>query len=1231
MTDKGLDDTAVPDARPDPAAPTQASDGSAFAATGAGPAIQGGPRGDLPEVSPHRYAVDGEVGRGGIGRVVRARDVVLDRTVALKELMGGDDGSRRRFVREALITARLQHPSIVPIYEAGRWPDRAPFYAMKLVAGRPLSRLLDEKPSLDARLSLVPIALAVADAIAYAHSERVIHRDLKPHNVLVGEYGETIVIDWGLAKDLSAHGEDDVDVGPFRKPDASDRTIAGAVLGTPAYMPPEQAQGKDVDERADVYALGAMLYHVVAGAPPHTGATIDEMISRIVDGTIVPLTEREPDAPPDLAAIVAKAMERDPARRYRTARELADDLRQFTNGQLVAAHRYSVRERIRRFIRRHRAAVTAGAAMIVFAIAGTSLYLYRERALRLTAEADRARVQHELAIAYANQARAALVGGDLRQALPYLSASYSLDDTSRDVRTMLGQGLFAIDSIERTFKGAPDSWGGWFREGSHRGGGRRILVYGDHPELWNADTGELVVRLDGPVFDHSESALLGLHGNHAIVRDNDGQVIAQIDAPHGSMVQGVLSARGLPALLAIDKQDGSRVWARWAGGTLTELTPYRDDTSARVGAGGHFAVIDSAERAELWDLEAGVRRWSSAERVDAWLSPDELMLAVSYRDGHIELLDTASGVVRATVASAIPNEAPRLSWAPDGKSLIACSGGGGSLTTWDGTLSVIDVASARTIASTSAPQCELELQGSLLLTDDALWTLAPARKVADLPALGWRAGSNLRLTEDGRFIVTHLGSALATWRTSDGKLAGSCAPSASRDFFGVTPDGQHAIGWTAFEGLTLRRLQPGRFQGAFPSQARVSRSGRWAISAQGSELMLWELGSLFAVKRLATGTPRWVAFDPAEHHVAVAMSTPRDPNDAAGAEKDVLNVYDVPSGGRVSTHDAAWSPSNPGAAVTWSPDGSELAVFGERVIDPRQMPRRELALWRGDRLVGSVEMDDPQSLAYSSDGQQVLAVTQSGTVFLIDATNASEVAQHHEDFSQSSAGIGRVTAAAFDAASGGIILGDDAGLVEIWDRDLRHRVRSIHDHLSAIVGIEVSPQVRKVTTASVDGTIVVWNERWQPIATIATTPSLRGFRLATDGSLLAVADGNGIGLWDATNGLALGYLDRMPDELRRIEHLTDLALPGFTPDASTILFSAVDAFGEVSEWREMNRGMRFENEIDPPRAAIIAWDIRPEQRSPSEVASLVALYVRWRLEDGRLVKAGNGLSEIHPR
>ncbi|HTM22103.1 MAG TPA: WD40 repeat domain-containing serine/threonine-protein kinase [Kofleriaceae bacterium] len=357
--------------------------------------------GQLAPVDPEHYAIGRDIATGGMGRIRAARDRRLGREVALKELLVDSWELRRRFEREARITARLQHPSIVNIHEAGVWPDGKPFFAMKLVAGRPLDQIIAGATGIDERLALLPNIIAAADALAYAHGERVIHRDLKPGNILVGDFGETVVIDWGLAKELGAGDADELPAGPYRHAPAADgQTVAGAVMGTPAYMPPEQAGGEPVDARADVYALGAILYQLLAGTPPFTGGSADEVLERVLERTPEPLAQRQPGLPADLTTIVEKAMARDPAARYPSAAELVQDLRRFQTGQLVASHRYSRGALLRRWARRHRALLSVIGVALAVLIAG-GVYAVRS----VLQERDRARAERDRA----NQERAVAV------------------------------------------------------------------------------------------------------------------------------------------------------------------------------------------------------------------------------------------------------------------------------------------------------------------------------------------------------------------------------------------------------------------------------------------------------------------------------------------------------------------------------------------------------------------------------------------------------------------------------------------------------------------------------------------------------------------------------------------------------------------------------------------------------------------------------------------------------
>ena len=181
-----------------------------------------------------------------MGRILAAEDRRLGRPVVIKELLKTDPGRRRRFEREALITARLQHPSIVNVYEAGHWPSGEPFYTMNHVAGRTLDNVIAATRTLKDRLGLLAHVIRVAEALAYAHDQGIVHRDLKPSNILVGSFGETVVIDWGLAKDLTSSEDSDSFDGDSDSGSA-DLTVAGALMGTPAFMAPEQAEGKPVD------------------------------------------------------------------------------------------------------------------------------------------------------------------------------------------------------------------------------------------------------------------------------------------------------------------------------------------------------------------------------------------------------------------------------------------------------------------------------------------------------------------------------------------------------------------------------------------------------------------------------------------------------------------------------------------------------------------------------------------------------------------------------------------------------------------------------------------------------------------------------------------------------------------------------------------------------------------------------------------------------------------------
>ncbi|MEO8705166.1 MAG: serine/threonine-protein kinase [Kofleriaceae bacterium] len=387
------------------------------------------------------YAIENQIGAGGMGTVLAARGSRFGRSVALKVVTADREDLRRRFEREAQVTARLQHPAIVPVYGSGRGRNGQPFYAMKQVTGQPLDQAIAKTTTHATRIALLPNVIAVTEAIAYAHAQRVIHRDLKPANILVGAFGETVVIDWGLAKDL-ARGEDEPE-SPYRATDSgagADATAIGKVMGTPAYMPLEQARGEVVDERADVYALGAILYHLLHGASPYLregerGVPWETMVARVLADPPPALASLEPDVPADLLAIVARAMAREARDRYPSAGELAEDLRRFQTGQLVGAHRYSTWQLVKRWLRRHRTAVTVAAAAVVVLAVVSAIGIQRIRRERTEAEEARAVAEEQrgLAVASRNEAED-LMGfmlGDLKDKLQPVGKLEILDAVAK--------------------------------------------------------------------------------------------------------------------------------------------------------------------------------------------------------------------------------------------------------------------------------------------------------------------------------------------------------------------------------------------------------------------------------------------------------------------------------------------------------------------------------------------------------------------------------------------------------------------------------------------------------------------------------------------------------------------------------------------------------------------------------------------------------------------------------
>jgi serine/threonine protein kinase len=361
---------------------------------------------DYRPAGRQRYTLTRLHACGGLGQVWLARDTDLGREVALKELLasrGSDAKLVARFVEEAKITGQLEHPNIVPVYELAR-PDgdgMGPFYTMRFIRGRTLGAGIKEYHRKRRANDAGPLGLrellgqfvAVCNAVAYAHSRGVLHRDLKPGNVVLGDYGEVIVLDWGLAK-LRGSVEPQASLLPVSLGGDCGRegTVQGQVIGTPSYMPPEQAEGRldQVDERSDVYALGAVLYETLTGDPPFDGPDTAAVLAKVVADAPVPPRQKVKATLPALQAICLKALAKKPADRYGSAKALAQDVESWLGDEPVTAWREPLLVRADRWRRRHRQLLT-GVAALLFAAVPLSLLLAanRQAALRQAEQSER--------------------------------------------------------------------------------------------------------------------------------------------------------------------------------------------------------------------------------------------------------------------------------------------------------------------------------------------------------------------------------------------------------------------------------------------------------------------------------------------------------------------------------------------------------------------------------------------------------------------------------------------------------------------------------------------------------------------------------------------------------------------------------------------------------------------------------------------------------------------------
>lgn len=590
-----------------------------------------------------RYAERRHLARGGMGVIYSVWDRLLHRTLAMKAIRqkdapgagtpAADAHVLARFMREAEITARLDHPGVVPIHDLGVDAEGHVFFTMRLVKGKNLASIMRQARH-DRRTwpqtRVIDLIVKVCETVAYAHSRNVIHRDLKPENIMVGAFGETYVMDWGLAKlrspadkaavETRAAADETVRLSQAGDPSSgrgsggsAEETEMGCVLGTAFYMPPEQAAGRidKLDERSDIYSVGAILYELLSGQRPYAESsrspTFDEVIDAVLIGPPRSITEINPRVPSELAAICEKAMARGQAQRYQSMREMADDLRAYLENRVVRAYQTGAWAELKKWVKRNRGLAVASTLVLLASMTG----LLGVVGVQSWANVRLSRANDDI-----------------------LAANSKIVEESNLKETALKQKTVALQTAESERRRA---------EGLYLAHQATDIV-GKNPGL------ALLLGIEAhrrhPGYE-SNSALLAALGSHHELRTMYG---------HRRAIRTVQLSRDGKKLVTASDDKTAAIWDVASGEPIAWLLGHSGGVcQAAFSPDGRLVATASFDNtAALWDAETGQRlhhlRGHTELVTHAAFSSDSRTLATASADGNVRLWNTETGDQRTLLA-----------------------------------------------------------------------------------------------------------------------------------------------------------------------------------------------------------------------------------------------------------------------------------------------------------------------------------------------------------------------------------------------------------------------------------------------------------------------------------------------------------------------------------------------------------------------------------------------------